>query len=162
MVQGSNPDRICHAEGGGNDEPETRVPDKWMHLEFTGEPVAKSAPKNCLRGGFVHKFIPKKTRDFMEDIKRQARAQLEKDFVPFSGPLRICAIFRRQKPGKPKKGGEQHPIARPDLSNYIKALEDALNTIAWEDDAQIYEIYTRKEYGTPGIILDIYEVPPCL
>ena len=134
---------------------------KWVHLEFRGEPVAKAAMQNVMVRGMVHKFLPKKTKDFFADIRAQACQQLEKGFVPMRGALRISVVFRRQKPKKPKKGGELFPISRPDLSNYIKGIEDALNTIVWEDDAQIFEILARKEYGTPGIGLDVYEVSSC-
>ncbi len=34
----------------------------------------------------------------------------------------------------------------------------SMNTIVWEDDAQIVEIHARKEYGTPGIILEVEEM----
>lgn len=137
---------------------DVRPAKKWVHLEFRGEPAAKGEVRRAIWGGHIHKYLPAKTRNFFADIRAQACQQLEKDFVPLTGALRIAVVFRRQKPKKPKKGGELFPISRPDLSNYIKAIEDALNTIVWEDDAQIFEIFARKEYGTPGIGLDIYEV----
>lgn len=127
-------------------------------LMFKGEPVAKGVVQNFMVKGRVYKFLPKKTRNFFADIRAQACQQLPKDFIPYKGALKITAMFNRQKPKKPKKGGEHHPISRPDLSNYLKAIEDALNTIVWEDDAQIVEAHIQKRYDVPGIMLEIEEI----
>ena len=42
--------------------------------------------------------------------------------------------------------GKPH-VSRPDLSNLIKFVEDALNGIVWRDDALIYELHCRKIYS---------------
>jgi Holliday junction resolvase RusA-like endonuclease len=129
-----------------------------LRLEFIGEPVAKAAMKNAFFRGHVHKFIPKKTREFMGNLRAQAYPQISEGFTPFRGALRVTATFRRLKPKHPQKGREAHALSRPDLSNYIKMVEDALNTVVWEDDAQIVELHARKEYGTPGITLEVEEL----
>ena len=36
------------------------------------------------------------------------------------------------------------PTARPDLSNLLKAVEDALNGVAYEDDAQVVRVTGAK------------------
>jgi Holliday junction resolvase RusA-like endonuclease len=38
------------------------------------------------------------------------------------------------------------PTGRPDLSNLVKLIEDALTTLAWADDDQIVRITARKTY----------------
>ncbi|MBQ2175307.1 MAG: RusA family crossover junction endodeoxyribonuclease, partial [Alphaproteobacteria bacterium] len=45
---------------------------------------------------------------------------------------------------------------KPDLDNLTKALLDALNDIAWHDDAQIVDLQIRKEYTTGDGYIDLY------
>lgn len=57
--------------------------------------------------------------------------------------------------------GEIAPAKRPDMDNIIKIL-DALNGIAWIDDAQVVSILARKLYAeTPGldIVIRPYRTP---
>jgi Holliday junction resolvase RusA-like endonuclease len=42
--------------------------------------------------------------------------------------------------------GKEQPAKKPDLSNYIKLIEDACNGILYTDDAKIVEIHSRKLY----------------
>jgi Holliday junction resolvase RusA-like endonuclease len=39
------------------------------------------------------------------------------------------------------------PIGRPDCSNYLKGVEDALNGIAYLDDSQIVLVHVTKQYS---------------
>jgi Holliday junction resolvase RusA-like endonuclease len=41
---------------------------------------------------------------------------------------------------------DARPTGRPDLSNLVKLIEDALTTLAWADDDQIVSIAARKSY----------------
>lgn len=47
--------------------------------------------------------------------------------------------------------GDIAPAKKPDLDNIVKIL-DALNGIAWIDDAQVVSVFARKLYAeTPGL-----------
>ena len=45
--------------------------------------------------------------------------------------------------------GKRHPYPakRPDLSNIVKLVEDALNGHAWKDDSYIVDITARKRWA---------------
>jgi Holliday junction resolvase RusA-like endonuclease len=64
----------------------------------------------------------------------------------FKGPLllEIHAIYPYPKSAKITKSVWWRS-KRPDLSNIIKGVEDSLNTVAYEDDAQIALITASKE-----------------
>ena len=56
---------------------------------------------------------------------------------------------------------EIRPVTKPDLSNYMKSVEDALNGIIWQDDNQIvgYLEGTGKYYGMePRIEITVKEI----
>lgn len=49
-----------------------------------------------------------------------------------------------------------YPSAKPDLDNVIKAVLDALNGVAYKDDARVVGIYSQKVYGdNPGVLVEI-------
>lgn len=53
-------------------------------------------------------------------------------------PLVMIVISHRELPNsKPKKITSESDIFRPDASNVLKAVEDALNKLAYYDDSQI-------------------------
>lgn len=43
--------------------------------------------------------------------------------------------------------GQKRPTKKPDCDNIEKVIMDALNGIAWHDDAQVVDIKTVKVYG---------------
>jgi Holliday junction resolvase RusA-like endonuclease len=57
--------------------------------------------------------------------------------------------------------GEVRPTGKPDLDNCTKLLMDALNKIAWRDDAQVVKLAVAKRYAhAPQTIVEIFEVLP--
>lgn len=61
---------------------------------------------------------------------------------PLRGPVKLTvrAVFSIPKSWPKKKAAEllwRHHTQKPDLSNIIKQIEDALNRVAWVDDGQI-------------------------
>jgi Holliday junction resolvase RusA-like endonuclease len=48
--------------------------------------------------------------------------------------------------------GIERPCKKPDCDNILKAYFDAMNKIVYDDDSQIVEIYSKKVYGTIGMV----------
>jgi len=40
-------------------------------------------------------------------------------------------------------------VKAPDLDNYLKILEDAMEKFIFYNDAQIVDLYVRKRFGSP-------------
>jgi Holliday junction resolvase RusA-like endonuclease len=112
----------------------------FCHL--LGEPVAQARPR-IVRG---HAFYPAKSQRY----RKQSALHLQlsrKGAPPLSGPLKLVLCVYRQRP---KSNKNDRPVTKPDLSNYIKMLEDALvDAGVVYDDAQICVIESRKEWATP-------------
>jgi crossover junction endodeoxyribonuclease RusA len=65
---------------------------------------------------------------------------------PMSGPIRIeCTVWL--------SGGN-----RGDADNYLKAILDALNGIAWQDDKQVVDARITLNAGTDGVEVDIWQL----
>lgn len=73
---------------------------------------------------------------------------------PHKGPISVevvCVLAVPASWSKAKKvqalSGTLHPTSRPDVDNYAKLVMDALNGIAWVDDAQVVQLSVAKCYG---------------
>jgi Holliday junction resolvase RusA-like endonuclease len=62
------------------------------------------------------------------------------------GPLAVRMTFYRRPLAR---GGRDYPTTRPDVLKLARAVEDALTTVVWRDDAEIVAEGLAKLYGTP-------------
>lgn len=118
------------------------------------EPVAKGRPRLTVVNGHGRAYTPAKTRTAEQEIQWLIREQvigaagLRSEF-PQLIPLRLKATFYRRRPlHLPKR--ITMPITRPDLTNYLKLLEDAINHYVIADDSQITAIYAKKRFAETG------------
>lgn len=120
-----------------------------MKYIIEGEPIAWQRPKGGWHG---KRYDGQKLQK--ELIAWQVKAQGGRVLTV---PLRVKFVFYTQLPKRGKAEGDPRP-ARPDLSNYIKLYEDALNGILWADDSLIIEIHAIKVYSMkPRTEIEIYE-----
>lgn len=71
---------------------------------------------------------------------------------PIRSPIALIIYIEIEPPkswSKRKREQAIHtPITnRPDLDNYVKAIQDSMNGIIYLDDKQIYKLYAVKRYG---------------
>lgn len=86
---------------------------------------------------------------------------------PFEEPvgLRIAFVFPRPKYRiwSTKPMHRYWRLGRPDLDNLEKAVMDALNKLAWRDDAQVAWKLTTKLHcsgiESPHVLIEIFELP---
>jgi len=135
-------------------------------IKFTiyGNPVPKGRPKFTVRGGYAMAYTSKKTRNAMQDMRMQSIPF--KPDKPLEGAIILTVTIYRSIPKSFSKkkiemaeNGILRPITRPDVSNYLKGIEDAFNKIMWNDDSQIVRIIAGKYYSNrPRIEIEIQEV----
>ncbi len=127
-----------------------------------GQPVGKGRPRFAMIKGKVRTYTPKATREFEQRVAWLCAHR------PATGPIRvsITAIFRRPKAMKRQSDppGLCWHTKKPDLDNVCKALIDACNGRAYEDDNQIVKIdaaaYYSEKTGKPRTHVEIYEFKP--
>lgn len=134
-------------------------------IEFTvlGEPVSQGRPRATTINGRARMYDPDKSRDYKNYLRLVASEYAPK--TPLEGPLivrmdvyrPIPKSFSKKKMDK-AEAGEIRPITKPDGSNYLKGIEDALNGLIWKDDSQIIEATIGKWYSQkPRIKIQIQE-----
>lgn len=109
-------------------------------IAFTvpGNPI----PKARARVVDGRAYTPKSTAAWEETVRLHYRGGMH------AGPLRVTLDFRRAD------------RRRADWDNLAKAVTDALNGVAWNDDSQIVEAHVRKivDRANPGVTVGIEAV----
>ena len=107
-----------------------------------GDPVAQGRPRFSRQGGFVKAYDPSKSRDYKSYVRLIA-AQNAPD-SPVEGAIELSLrIYRAIPKGMPKykreaaKAGTLRPVTKPDVTNVLKGVEDALQGVWYKDDSQI-------------------------
>ena len=136
-------------------------------FKFDIEPVAQARPRAVRQGGGVRVYDPPKTAQFKRELGMLARAltRAKKYVIPTGGiSVNIQVVRTVPQSWSNKKRSEAikgliQPVTKPDLSNYIKSIEDALNGILWHDDNATVQLISSKQYGRVGrVIVEINEV----
>ena len=137
-----------------------------MRFEFDIEPVEQARPRATRMGKGIRLYDPKKVTIFKRQLGMLAKQQmLDRGLEPYDGPLEVRMEFYRPvqaslstKERTRRLSGVHRPTVKPDLSNYIKALEDGLNGIIWIDDNLIVSLQAEKFYSErPHLVVEIRE-----
>jgi Holliday junction resolvase RusA-like endonuclease len=115
------------------------------------------------RGG--HHFTPPPTRAFEGFVATMARAAVA-GRKPYEGAveLQLTSVFQipiswSKVKKQLAKENQIHPIVCPDLSNIIKAIEDGMNKIVYNDDKQICRHNCQKIYGeSPSFTVTVNKI----
>ena len=126
-----------------------------LKFEVPGSPKGQGRPKFSTINGHAKAYDPEKSRNYKAYVKLLAtQAMKEQGFTMIDGPccLDIMAFFEVPK-SKSKKFKErallglERPTKKPDIDNIVKALQDALNGLAYKDDSSIVFLSVAKCYS---------------
>ena len=130
-----------------------------------GQPVGKGRPKFSMVCGHVNAYTPTKTANYEALVKCCYQTQCNgikfENKVPLD--VRIVAYFGIPSSVSKKKANMMRqrlirPMVKPDFDNIGKVVCDALNGIAYYDDAQIVDAQVRKFYDDePRVVVTIQE-----
>lgn len=137
-------------------------------IAFTvpGEVRGKGRPRIVKIGGFSRMAAHRQTATY-ENLVALACREAMGSYPAFEGPVCVTMAARFAPPASSSRrvraemlSGRLPPAKKPDLDNICKIL-DALNGIAFRDDAQIVSIFARKYYAeTPGLDICIRPYVP--
>lgn len=121
-------------------------------VEFAvyGNPVPKERPRVVKR----HAYTPAKTKNQETKVALVYKSKYHGYKFGKDIPLRMAVDMYMEIPKSDSKkvkmkklSGEIRPTKRLDADNGAKLVADALNGVAYEDDAQIVEIEGRKFFS---------------
>ena len=126
------------------------------YVKFTvpGCPQGKGRPKFVKIGNFTKAYTPKETVQYENLIKLcyQEAAGMQRFDDEAMIDARIMAYYSIPKSVSKKKhelmvGKVIRPTKKPDADNICKSVLDALNGIAYHDDAAVVDVQIRKFYS---------------
>ena len=114
--------------------------------------MGKQRPRFVRRGKFVSTYTPQETKNYQKQVliayNKVARGK------KLYGPVKaeVHAIYEPPKSVSKKIrekmiSGEIPYNKKPDVDNILKSICDALNEVAYNDDAQINDAKVTKKYG---------------
>jgi Endodeoxyribonuclease RusA len=127
-------------------------------LEIPGDPIPWSAGSKVRPGDPKSpRKVPDKQAKRASDIAEAASRAYPDLWLPKGQPVRVVGHFFVCRPRTTHYGsGANHktlkdtapkaPTGKPDLSNLLKLIEDALTGIFWHDDDQVTELGGWKRY----------------
>ncbi len=139
---------------------------KELAFFVPGVPIPKARPRMTRAG---HTYTPAKTKGYEALVRRECLLAM-KGQAPMQQPLLLSAIFYLKLPESwplwkkaAALSGHLVPDGKPDLDNMLKAVCDAMNGIAYDDDSQvvcldnIYKVYSDKV----GVKIFLYGLDYC-
>lgn len=128
------------------------------HINIPGKVIGKQRPKFSRQGNFVKTYTPEKTVNY-ENWVKMCWMQSEQEKLSGNIIAVIVARFIIPQSYSNKKRSElnEKPCPKkPDCDNIAKSILDALNGIAYDDDAQIVDLSVSKVYSATEEGVDLY------
>lgn len=129
-------------------------------IKFTieGEAVAQARPRFNRHTGRA--YDTQKSKSWKERVYFSALPHKPKELL--TGPVYLHVNIHRSIPkswSKKKRAAatnlEVLPTSKPDLSNILKGIEDALNGVIWRDDSQVVGLKMSKAYTDKPPFIEI-------
>ena len=125
-----------------------------------GKPVGKGRPRFTRNG---HTYTPGKTRAYEAAVAWECRKAM-KGKLPSELPQNVSVEVMVKPPKSWTKTKTKNALGgliipgRPDIDNYLKAVLDGCNGVAFLDDSQVVAVYATKRYAeTDGVRVIIEE-----
>ena len=131
-------------------------------IMIPGDAVPQGRPRVVRIGGRTIAYDPPKSKAYKALVRGYASQSAPKE--PLDGAVTLYVQIYRSVPkswSKKKReaaiAGVIQPTTKPDVSNVVKGIEDALNGIWYKDDSQIVHEYSMKQYARePGVIVKMW------
>lgn len=127
----------------------------FMTFFVAGKPRGKGRPRFTRNG---HAYTDDATREYEERIRWAYKSTPGACFYPKGTPvtvhISVCVPVPISWPRKRREdavNGCDIPQSKPDIDNVIKAVLDALNGAAWDDDTQVAAVVATRKFVSQGV-----------
>ena len=124
---------------------------KTFKFFVEGRPKGKGRPRMNRRTG--HVYTPAATKEYESDIRQAFLRQGGESFCGLPVSVQVEASYPMPKSWSKKQRDEARGTYcehKPDLDNVEKAVLDALNGVAWNDDKSVVVLIARKVWADTG------------
>lgn len=129
-----------------------------------GRPQGKGRPRYTTRAGHAVAYTPASTKAYEAQIAQAWQEQDGRNYGSCALALIVTAYYpvpsRARKAEREAMLSGQVPVTdKPDLDNVLKAVMDALNSTAYQDDRQVTHINAARVYSEdPRIEIDLIPI----
>ena len=135
-------------------------------FEIPGKPQGKARARTFYNSklGKMQSITPANTVLYENLIKHcylETKCEPFLDKVPLEVEITACFPIPKSATKKDReriKLMEYYPTKKPDADNIAKVVCDALNGLAYKDDAQVIDLTVHKRFGDPKVIVKIWEM----
>ena len=134
-----------------------------IYFNVPGTPFAKQRPRATRKGRFITIYTPNETKKYEAKVRDHYNESYNGILVAGSLTVEIEGIFgipsnTSKKKAEKMLSDEIKHTKKPDCDNMAKICLDALNGVAYSDDATISRLNISKKYGMePMVKILIYE-----
>lgn len=127
-------------------------------FSVAGDPATKGSWRPVRSKGGRIRMLPQISREkpWAEAVAWAARAAMQ-GRPPSIGPVQVAAIFAVAPPKRTKL-----VAPRGDVDKFARSVLDALTGICYLDDSQVVELFAKKIWGAPGVMLSVVEMADLL
>lgn len=119
-----------------------------LTILIPGKAVAQGRPRFARRGQHVTTYDAPQSVDYKSWVRNcaiQAMTKQAGEIIPRDIPLHIVLTVSIARPkSAPKR--RTLPVVKPDLDNFLKTVQDALEGIVYQADQQIVSVRAIKKY----------------
>lgn len=138
----------------------------FVSFTVRGKPVGKARPRVVTMNRHARAYTPQATSDYEEHVRMEYQAQCGNAYFERGVPLMVQIVAYMPIPQSASQKQRERMLRgaiactkRPDWDNIGKIICDALNGVAWHDDAQIVRATVSKLYGLDeGVQVCVSEV----
>ena len=129
-------------------------------FDVVGRPAPQGSKKSIGNNRFVEssKFLPA----WRNAVKIAAeQAVMENMWARVSGPVELEVMFYLDRPSTVSVTKRPSPTVPPDLDKLIRAVQDSLTGVVYDDDSQIIRVLAWKVYADtrePGAFVRVNEL----
>lgn len=130
---------------------------EFIYFNVLGEPFAKQRPRATRKGRYITVYTPPETKKYEAKVSKAYKEiykdkQLDGDLtVNIDGKFGIPKSVSKKIKAKMLAGEIPH-TKKPDCDNMAKICLDALNGVAYPDDAAINRLNVSKEYSDTAMV----------
>ena len=124
-----------------------------MKAEFSWVGQVRGWSRPRFDGRSKRVFNDAKLKRYQREIAEAYREQCPGAYFYKGDPLRVSVhVFRPLPESRPKRINAEPDTIKPDADNMAKAVLDALNGVAFDDDAQVVELHVTKHRRIRGAL----------
>lgn len=125
-----------------------------LNIYIPGKAVAQGRPRFARRGPGVATYDAPASRDYKSWVRScaiQSMAKQAGEIIPRDVPLHIVLTVSVARPKSIPKS-RLLPVVKPDLDNFLKTVQDALEGIVYQADQQIVSVRAVKKYAAADAV----------